>query len=65
MNESLTSPLPMAIVGVSTVFFALVTIVAVVSVNGYLAQRERRNRSTVPEVKSANGATTPVAIPGK
>ena len=43
----------MAIVGVSTVFFALVTIVAVVSVNGYLAQRERRPAAPAAEQESA------------
>ena len=50
MNESLTSPLPMAIVGVTTVFFALVAIIAVVSVNGYLA--ERRKQSPAPAVEA-------------
>lgn len=69
MDETLTAPLPMAIVGVSTVFFALLAIITVVSINGYLIERGKRPAATAAEVTAGtagevqgNADLRPIAI---
>lgn len=49
MDESLIGAVPMAILGVGTVFFALLTIIGVVSLNGYLAERGNRTAAAAAE----------------